>query len=156
VFDVGRALAMIWASLVILRARVWDAILPIALAAYLFALAVTSGINVRHEGPQEPMAVLLLVIGGPTAIPRGRPPGLPLASLVVGSPLLADLIVIGTLLLVTWRLASRSQGLPAFSPENERLHRVVLALLMVAGVEGLSLATRAVPRLFDSGSPFLD
>jgi len=128
--------------------------LPVALAGYLFGLAVASGINVRLEGPQEPITVLLLVIGGPTAIPRGRLPPLPLASLVVGSPLLVDLIPIITLLLVTWRLASRSRRLPAFSPENERISRVVLALWVVAGIEGLSLATRAVPRLFDRGAPF--
>jgi hypothetical protein len=65
------------------------------------------------------------------------------------------LIPIITLLLVTWRLASRSQRLPAFSPESERISRVVLALWAVAGIEGLSLATRAVPRLFDHGAPFL-
>jgi hypothetical protein len=146
-FDVGRAFAMLWGGLVVVRTRTWVAALPLGLTAYLFALGVASGITVRTEGAQEPMMAMLLVIVGPTSMPRGRLPRLPLASLATNWPLLANFVGVAVLVLAARRLAAREAALPAFSSQNARLGRVVLALWMVAGFEGLSAGTRAVMSL---------
>ncbi len=151
-FDLGRALAILWVVLVILRTRTWRAVPPLGLAAYLFALAVASGITIRNEGPQEPMMSLLLILIGPTAMPRGHLPALPLAAFVVRWPLLANVFSGALLAIPAWRLMARSNALPAASDEADRLGRAALALSIVVGFEGLSAGTRAVPYLLDWGA----
>jgi hypothetical protein len=148
-FDLGRALAIGWLVLVIVRTRTWRAALPLALAAYLFALGIASGITIRSEGPQEPMMSLLLILIGPTAMPRGHLPALPLVTLAVRWPVVADVVAGAALIIPAWRFMVRSDALPATSEEGDKLGRIALALSIVAGFDGLSAGTRAVPYLLD-------
>jgi hypothetical protein len=151
-FDVGRVLAIGWALLVACRARAWLEAVILGVVAYLFALEVVSGITIRAEGPQEPIVVMLLAIIGPTAMPRGHLPPLPLASFVVHWPALVNVVAAAALILPARRLISRIDDLPHFSPETGRLGRVALALFLVAVFEALSAGTRAIPVMLDWGS----
>jgi hypothetical protein len=150
-FDVARALVILWAAFAVVRTRVWLASLPLALTAYLFAVAVVGGFTIRSEGALEPMWSMLLVIVGPSALPRGRIPPVPFGSLIASWPLCASLVAITALLVVARGIGVRESAAAASSPENERLGRIVLALWLVAGFEGLNVATRALPLFLDRG-----
>jgi hypothetical protein len=144
-FDLLRALAVLWGTFVVVRARAWVALLPLVAAGWLFALAVASGIALRHEGPQELMTAILLAIIGPTAVPRGRLlPSIPLASFVTSWPLLANVLAALALISVARWFGRRLDRAPQASEEATRLEHTVLALWLVAGSEGLSAGTRAV------------
>ncbi len=77
--DIGRAVALGWALLVAVRARAGLAGLAVLAVTYLYALEVASGITVRDHGPFAPMVVMLLIFIGPSGMPRGPLPALPLA-----------------------------------------------------------------------------
>ena len=124
----------------------------LGIVAYLFALEVASGITIRAEGPQEPIVIMLLAIIGPTAMPRGHLPPLPLASFVVRWPALVNGAAAAALILPARRLISRIDDLPQFSPETRRLGQVALALFLVAVFEGLGAGTRVIPVMLDWGS----
>jgi hypothetical protein len=144
-FDLLRALAMLWGTVVLMRARAWVAVLPLALAAWLLGLAVASGITVRNEGPLDAMMAIMLAIIGPSAIPRGHlPAAIPLASLVTSWPLLASLLAAAALVIAARWLGGRLDAMPQASEKGAQLERAVLALWLVAGSEGLSAGTRAV------------
>jgi hypothetical protein len=149
---VGRALSIVWSAWLVWRARAWLATVPLCLTAYLFALAVVSGFTIRSEGPQEPLMALVLALLGPSAIPRGRLPSVPLAFIVVNWPLAANALAAAALLLPIRRLITRIDGLPQFSPETHRLGRVVVSLSLLATFEGISAGTRALPLLLDWGA----
>jgi hypothetical protein len=143
-FDLLRALALLWSTVTVVRARAWVATVPLAFAAWLYALAVASGITIRREGPQEAMTAIMLAIIGPTTMPRGRLPPLPLASFVTGWPLLASLAGTTGLVVAARWFGGRLEATPAASDCGPQLERIVMALWLVAGTEGLSMGTRAV------------
>ena len=95
---------------------------------------------------------MLLILIGPTAMPRGHLPGLPLVWLVAHWPLVANLLAGAVVAIPARRFMQLSDGLPPASDEADRLGRVALALSIVAGFEGLSAGTRAIPYLLDWGA----
>jgi hypothetical protein len=150
-FDAGRTLAFAWALFCVLRVRAWLAVAALALAAYVFALAIASGFTVRADGPMSPVMAPLLAILGPTSLPRGALPPWPLAAVVVHAPVAGDLAMGVALLAVARRMIARAYHLPQFSERTHQISRAALAIVLVAVFEGLSAATRALPALLDWG-----
>ena len=77
-FDAARALALVWALVRAAHARSWLSMALLVTVAYAFALSIASGITIREDGPMSPIMAILLAIIGPSALPRGRLPPLPL------------------------------------------------------------------------------
>lgn len=151
-FDAGRLLAFAWAFVHVLRARAWPGVAALALAAYAFGLGVTSGLTVRAEGPMPPILAVLLALIGPTSLPRGALPSVPLAALVLRAPAVADLALGGALLFVARRINARVDQLPQFSEATRQLSRAGLAIVLVAVLEGVAAAIRLLPEFLDWGT----
>jgi hypothetical protein len=151
-FDVARAIAIVWALVVVFRARARVDAIVILAVAYLFALEVASGFTVRREGVQEPMMALVLALVGPSAIPRGALPGLLGASLVVRWPATVNVAACAVLIARDRILSARIDTLPAFSNETRNLDRVGRVLVLIAAFEGIGAGTRALPFVLDWGA----
>ena len=85
-FDILRILGMVWTGYASIKARSGLSFIVLGLAAYVLGLEVASGITVRNEGPMVPVFALLLVFLGPSGMPRGHLPALPLASAIIRLP----------------------------------------------------------------------
>jgi hypothetical protein len=102
---------------------------PLVLAAWLFALAVVSGITIRDEGPQEPMTAIMLAIIGPTANgPRPPSVGSPLA-FTVSWPLLANLVAVAALLVAARWFSGWLDATPQASDHNEDVALALVGLI---------------------------
>jgi hypothetical protein len=146
VFDVARLLALAYALALAGRRRAWLELGVLGFAAYVLGLEIASGFTVRNEGPQEPMMALVLALIGPSAIPRGRLPAVPLALAVVARPALVDAVVAGALAVSAKRLGDRARRIPAaFSDEVMRLDRLATAMVLVAVFEGIAVGVRVLP-----------
>jgi hypothetical protein len=150
-FDVARLIALVWAVVVVARARARVEGLALVVALYFFALAVASGVTIRNEGPLEPMIALLLALVGPTSMPRGRLPSLPGANLVVSWPAIVNAVACVSLVALARRLGARIDELPESSLETKRLDRLGRALVLVAAFEGIAAGTRLLPWMLDWG-----
>jgi hypothetical protein len=156
VLDVGRAAVFAWAFLVAYRARAWREAAWLALLAYVFLLELASGFTFQRQGTVVPAAVNLVVLLGPSGMPRGDLPPLPLASLVVQWPALTNGLAAIALAIRRRRLAARISGMQTSPSENEnayRLGRVASALAILALFEGLCALTRQLPQMLGDRIP---
>jgi hypothetical protein len=118
----------------------------LAIVVYVLGLEIASGFTVRREGPQQPMMALVLALVGPSAIPRGRLPGVPLAQAVVTRPGLVDMAAGAALVVAAKRLGDRARQIPAaFSDEVMRLDRLATAMVLLAVFEGIAVGVRLLP-----------
>jgi hypothetical protein len=131
VFDLARAVAVVWAVARTLRARAWGDAAVLAIAAYVFALAVWSG----FVGSPDPRLAFSLAIElglvGPSALPRGPLPAVPLAAVVMGWPATLDLISAAAVLGVSQRRLALVQHLSPFSRESDQLRRAAVSAVLV-------------------------
>jgi hypothetical protein len=148
-FDLARVAAVLWALAAIGRARAWSYVPILAALAYLLALEIASGVTVRDQGPLNPLISLVLVFVGPSGMPRGPLPPLPLAAAVVDSPLLVSIATALVLALFSWRAHRAASPLPEFSETVARADRVELAFVLLAVLEVMSVFSRLLPRLLD-------
>ena len=144
-FDLGRAAALLWALYVVLRTRRPIETTIVLLACYVFALEIASGFAIRHQGAMEPIQGALLVLMGPSSLPRGRLPALPLADIVVRWPALAHAATAALLALPFATIFHRTGRLRPESDESRRLSRAAVALMLVATLECLAMASRILP-----------
>jgi len=151
-FDVARALALLWALLLMARTRAWLELAVLFVVVYLFGLEIASGFTIRSEGPQEPTVALLLALIGPSAMPRGHLPSFPLAGLVVHWPALTNVLAGAALFVTARRAAPLIDALPQFSEETRRLQRIMLSVYLLAVFEGVSAGTRVLPVMLDWGA----
>jgi hypothetical protein len=151
-FDAGRTLVFLWALAHVLRARSWLAAIPLAVTGYLFALAVASGVALRDEGPMSPVMAIVLGLMGPSAMPRGHLPPLPLASAVIGVPAIVNVVLCAVLVATARRMIDRAQHLPQFSEATRGVGRAATAIILVAVFEGLAASLRLLPDLLDWGA----
>jgi hypothetical protein len=146
-FDVGRIVALAWALRTALRSRAWLPVAVLALAGYVFALELWSGFTVREQGPLVPMLALLLVFLGPSAMPRGPLPAVPLAGLVVAWPGVARLLACAAFAAVAARVLAGARSMPAHSEQLARAHAVFRSLLLCAVIDAMSLVEHVLPVL---------
>ena len=122
----------------------------LVVAAYVFALTIASGFAIRANGPMAPMMGLLLIFMGPSTLPRGAlPPLLPLGTLVVRWPALADAASCVALLFLARRIVARVEHLPQFAESSHRISRAALAIVLVAVFAGLAASIRLLPELLE-------
>jgi hypothetical protein len=155
VLDVVRAAVLAWALLVACRARAWQQAWLLGLVFYVFALEVAGAFTFERQAALTPSTVNLVILLGPSGMPRGDLPPLPFAGLVVQWPAFTNAIVA---LLVTShrrRLVARigQLGQPAEGARALALRRVSSALAAVAFVEGLCALTGQLPCLFGDRAP---
>lgn len=148
-FDVGRAVILGWVLVRAWRARNAVSLMCVAVVAYLFALAVVSGITIRSEGPQEPFVALVLALVGPSAMPRGSLPDVPLAAFLVKHPAVVNVLAATGTGAVVQRLTGRLDSLPATSESAARLDRLRLSLVLLMTSEGICAATRLLPHVLE-------
>jgi hypothetical protein len=151
-FDVARVIALLWALVVVVRARAWIEGAALGVLTYAFALSVASGVTIRNEGALQPMIALMLALIGPTAMPRGPLPPLPGAWLVVTWPAAVSVALCLVLVVRERALAARVDQLPESSAETARLDRLGRVLVLLAALEGVSAGLHALPRVLDWGS----
>jgi hypothetical protein len=145
VLDVARAVGLVWAVAAAWRARGWREGLVLAAFAYVFALEVASGFTVRDEGPLMPLMAVILVFLGPSAMPRGHLPALPLAWAVVGWPTVLSAARAGLLALASSRTTARARALPEHADATPRVHGLAVALFFLAVLDVMSAVARALP-----------
>ena len=144
-FDAGRLLALVWAIFRVARARARVDGAVLALAAYTFALEVWSGFTIRDEGAMDPILAVALGLLGPTALPRGPIPPLPLAGLVLHFPAALNVVEIVALLVVSQRRRAYVGTLSPFDPATLLQGRAALAVMLLAVFDGLSAVLRIIP-----------
>jgi len=147
--DCGRVVIFAWALFRVARAREWAGEAAVAIAAYLFALSVVSGFTIRATGSMNPLFGLSLVFLGPSSLPRGPLPPLPLADVVIAAPVATNAIVSLALLVLARRWNARIAGLPHFADATYCLARASLALVLVAVFEGFAAVLRVMPELLN-------
>jgi hypothetical protein len=147
--DLGRVAALVWTLFAIGRTRRWPEAGVLAFAAYLLGLEITAGITIRSQGAQEPILAILLVLLGPSGMPPGPIPELPLAWLV-RLPATAHALASAALAVPFVTLARRAARLMPESSEAAALDRAALAFLLAATLEGLEAGALSVPRLLSS------
>ena len=136
---------MAWALFVVFRTRRrLEAAIAVS-ASYLFGLEIASGFTIRSQGPQEPIIAILLVLIGPSGVPRGDLRGLPLGALVVRWPPVAHLLAAIVLAAPFLLLSRRTGRLRPESVEARRLDRAALALMLVAYFECLEAGAWFLP-----------
>ena len=150
-FDAGRVLVLLWALACALRARSRLAVGMLAICAYMFGLSVASGITVREDGPLNPMMAVLLAVVGPSALPRGRLPAFPLASIALERPAIVNVVLCAALVIAARRLIGAAQHLPQFEAHTRSVGRAATALVLVAVFEGLAASLRLVPEFLEWG-----
>ncbi|HEY2513736.1 MAG TPA: hypothetical protein VGI39_22870 [Polyangiaceae bacterium] len=144
-FDAGRLLALLWAIFRVARARAPLDGAVLAFAAYTFALEVWSGFTIRGQGAMDPILAVALALLGPTALPRGPLPALPLANLVLRLPAVVNVGEIAALFLVARRRRAHVETLSPFDPATQLQGRAALAVMLVAVFDGLSAVLRLIP-----------
>jgi hypothetical protein len=147
VFDIGRLCALVWALTAALRARRPIEVCALACVAYWLGLELTSGFTVRSDGPMMPMVALLLVILGPSAMPRGRLPSLPMAGLAVHRAAAVDGLACVLLLALAWSTSRRAGRLPELAPGRARILGVASSVTLLAVFEGIFALARLLPNL---------
>lgn len=143
--DVARAVGLVWAAFMAWRARGWREGLVLAAFAYVFALEVASGFTVRDEGPLMPLVALVIVFLGPSAMPRGHLPALPLAWAVVRWPATLSAARAGLLALASSRTTARARALPEHADGTPRVHRLAVALFFLVVLDVMSAVARVLP-----------
>jgi hypothetical protein len=151
VFDLGRALALLWALSAAWRARGWREAILLAACSYVFALEVASGIAVRDEGPLMPVLSLVLVFLGPSGMPRGHLPAWPLGDVVRHWPATVNAAVGAVVGYVCWRRHARSRASNEYAADYRSSTRLELALLLIAVFEGVYAVARALPSVAADG-----
>jgi hypothetical protein len=145
VFDVVRAAALVWAIVAATRVRArWEWPL-LALVGYVFALELVSGFTIRAEGPLVPMLALLLIFLGPSSMPRGALPAVPLAAAVVHWPVVVGAASAGALALASRLVTARARAQPEHSDLYPRTHALALALTLLAALDGILVVARVLP-----------
>jgi hypothetical protein len=142
--DLGRCAALAWALFAAVYARSWRDAGLLVLAAYVFALEIASGFAIRSEGPQMPMVALLLVFVGPTGMPRGHLPTLPLAGLVVHWPSIVHTSTAVVFALGSRHATVRASRLPEYSTDLLRMTRVALAFTLCLTFESALAVIRVL------------
>lgn len=146
-FDIVRIIAMVWAGYASIKARSGLALMALGLAAYVLGLEVASGITVRNEGPMVPVFALLLVFLGPSGMPRGHLPALPLASAIVRLPTLVH----GAAALGWFGLAGvilrRRATVAEHSSQYDETGRLLGATILLAVFETFYVFARVLPAL---------
>jgi hypothetical protein len=143
--DVGLAVALVWAFAAALRVRAWREGGLVALLAYVLALEVCSGITVRGQGPLLLHYAMLLVFLGPSAMPRGPLPAVPLAATVIAWPLLVRVASCLAAAASARLVLGRANVLPGHSEALVRTQRLFRALLLLAVLHGMVVVELAWP-----------
>jgi hypothetical protein len=145
VFDVVRAAALVWAIVAATRVRArWEWAL-LALVGYVFALELVSGFTIRGQGPLVPMLALLLAFLGPSSMPRGALPAIPLAGAVVHWPALVGAASASALALASSIVTRRARACPEHSDLHPRTHALALALTLLAALDAILVVARLLP-----------
>jgi hypothetical protein len=133
--DVGHALAFVWTLVLAVRARSNAAVLALAVVGYIFVLELVIGFEARDRGDLNAGYAFMLAFIGPTGMPRGGTSAWPLASLVIGYPVLTQLAAAGVLMGPRQLLARRAAELRPEVDEARRLDRAALQLTLLIVIE---------------------
>jgi len=92
-----------------------------------------------------PVFALLLIFLGPSGMPRGPLPAVPLAGAVQASPATVNAVVGALVGYFFWRRHRRSLESNEYAADFRSSTRLQLALLLIAVFEGIYAVARALP-----------
>jgi hypothetical protein len=133
--DIGHALAFVWGLVLAVRARSRLAVLAVLFVVYIFALEVVIGFGAKDRGSLNAAYAFMLTFIGPTGMPRGGSSAWPLSSLVVGHPVLTQLVTAGVLAGPRQLLAGRAAQLRPELEEARLFDRAALQLTLLIVID---------------------
>lgn len=133
--DVGHAVAFVWGLVLAVHARSKAAVFALLFVIYVFALELVIGFEARDRGNLSAGYAFMLAFIGPTGMPRGGSSAGPLASLVIGHPILTQLVTAGVLMGPRQLLARRAAELRPELDEARRLDRAALQLALLIVID---------------------